>query len=613
MKKDNSIHWWNHGIQNGWIETYEEELIRFLESEFGELSDNEKLFTVFSSLFIKLGNTSLPVDLSPAEWSAICDLDDQIRSILPDQPLDLEFFQNSPLTGNSEIIKPFILDGKMLSIRRYWNMEMRLSQWLLQRSNRHNNLLVTDIHRNELNRLFPVSGSEADWQKIAAALSLIKPFLIISGGPGTGKTTTVAKILALHQRLARQPLNIALAAPTGKAAGRMGEALFGQLKQLEISENEMKNISGEAKTIHRLLWGIRERGLLPPVEKKTLPYDLVIIDEASMIDLTLMQNLVEHLSDKTTLILLGDKDQLASVEAGSVFSDLCRKTENGFRESTRKQLQQFGFSKKLSVQNLTSLDDSIVYLTKSYRFHSESGIGRLANAVKNSADAEAEIRKYFSDYPDLDYKPFSYEENDFQNLFSHLKRKVESARNISDPEDLFAHWKEEAWLAVLKRGLTGTETLNSLTEQTIAGQRIVKIENGWYHGRPVIITRNDYNLGIFNGDLGICIQNPNGELQVFVESGAELRKFIPAQIVHFQPAYFLTVHKSQGSEYHHIHLLLPRSDSPVLTSELIYTAVTRARNRFSLHGDLNLFQTGLERKTKRFTNLGVKLPGHSVS
>ncbi|MEX2436025.1 MAG: exodeoxyribonuclease V subunit alpha, partial [Balneolaceae bacterium] len=540
MKKENSINWWSHGIQNGWIEIYEEELIRFLEAEFGELSDHEKLFTVFSSLFIKSGNTCLPVNLSPGEWAAICDLDDQIRNMLPDQPLDIEIFQKSVLTGNSEIIRPFILDGKMLSIRRYWNMEMRLSKWLLQKSSRHNNILVTDIHRNELNRLFPVNSNETDWQKIAAALSLIKPFLIISGGPGTGKTTTVAKILALHQRLARQPLNIALAAPTGKAAGRMGEALFGQLKQLGISENELQKISGEAKTIHRLLSGIRERGLLPPVEKKTLPYDLVIIDEASMIDLTLMHNLVEHLSDKTTLILLGDKDQLASVEAGSVFSDLCRKPENGFLESTQKQLQQFGFSKKLSVQNLTSLDDSIVYLTKSYRFHSESGIGRLANIVKNRVHNEDKIRKYFSDYLDLDYGSFSYEEKDFQNLFNHLKGKVKIAQNITDPEDLFAHWKEEAWLAVLKRGLTGTETLNSLTEKTLVGERIVKLENGWYHGRPVIITRNDYNLGIFNGDLGICVQSSVGELRVFVDSGAELRKFIPAQIVHYQPAYFLT-------------------------------------------------------------------------
>jgi exodeoxyribonuclease V alpha subunit len=233
--------------------------------------------------------------------------------------------------------------------------------------------------------------------------------------------------------------------------------------------------------------------------------------------------------------------------------------------------------------------------------------------VKYRAHSEDEIRKNFSDYPDLEYRSFSYEEKDFQNLFNHLKGKVESAQNITYPEDLIAHWKEEAWLAVLKRGLTGTETLNSLTEQTLAGERIVKSENGWYHGRPVIITRNDYNLGIFNGDLGICVQSSVGELRVFVESGAELRKFIPAQIVHYQPAYFLTVHKSQGSEYHHIHLLLPQADSPVLTSELIYTAVTRARNRFSLHGDMNLFRTGLSRQTNRFTNLGVQLPGHSVS
>jgi len=432
---------------------------------------------------------------------------------------------------------------------------------------------------------------------------MIKPFLIISGGPGTGKTTTVAKILAMQMMSSKEPLRIALAAPTGKAAGRMAESLYREIDRLNVPEEKRSQIPKDAATLHRLLYGLDRGGLLPDFDKKTLRYDLIVVDEASMIDLNLMYRLISHIGEKTRLILLGDKDQLASVEAGSVFADLCQKPENGFRQETADNIKQLMPQTDLPVKKQSILNDSVLYLTKSYRFDEESGIGNLASLVKQSEVTSDQIGSLINENPELKNQQFDFSKHSLEDLAKSLSVQVETVKEIRNAKKLLKFWKESAWLTVLRRGPEGSRELNRLVEKILVLQRTVQPENGWYHGRPVIITRNSYAMGVFNGDLGVCLKDSDGKMTVYVESGSEIKKLQPNRLTDYAPAYFLTVHKSQGSEFDHVNLLLPKRDTPILTRELLYTAITRARSSFHLYGNLELFTKGVQRETVRYTGL----------
>jgi exodeoxyribonuclease V alpha subunit len=310
--------------------------------------------------------------------------------------------------------------------------------------------------------------------------------------------------------------------------------------------------------------------------------------------------------------LLGDKDQLASVEAGAVFADLCQKRDNGLKLSTIERLHQLGIRQKLPHRRESQVSDSIVYLTKSYRFDPSSGIGQLSQLVKNRHQKNDELESLFSSFDDISYQHFYYSKEDISSLVDDLIQKIKECSVINDDSELLTFWKKSIWLMVLRRGLTGTERMNRLIEEQLASRRVVMMENGWYHGRPIMVTQNDYGLGVFNGDLGVALKEDDG-VWVYVETGSEVRRFRPHRLHHYDPAFFLTVHKSQGSEFDHVNLLLPQKDTQILTRELLYTAITRARSRFSLYGDLNLFEKGIGRETLRFTGLREMLYSDSLT
>jgi exodeoxyribonuclease V alpha subunit len=387
----------------------------------------------------------------------------------------------------------------------------------------------------------------------------------------------------------------------------MGEALKAEMMRLHLSEDELRNYPSESQTIHRLLRGVEERGLLPPVREKKLPYDLVIVDEASMIDLSLMHRLIKHLSEDTTLVLLGDKNQLASVEAGSVFADLCGKEDNAFIQDTIEKLAAGGIQLSASTHagEMSAAHDSIVYLTKSYRFDAGSGIGTLAESVKAGLESERTADNVFQKYDDINHLPFRYSKDDFNQMMLNITERVSRASEIFDVSELLDFWKQQIWLTVVRRGLSGSDRLNQLTEQTLATKRTVRMTQGWYSGRPVIVTRNNYELGVYNGDFGVCMGSDGDENRhvVYVQSGAGIKKIRPERLQHFKPAYYLTVHKSQGSEFDTINLLMPQDDVSVLTKELLYTAITRAKETFVLHGSGALFVKGSNKSTERFSGL----------
>ena len=598
MSDKHEISWWKTGVEAGWIGVYEQEMIRYIESEHGKLPDDVRCSLLFLSLFLKAGHTVLPLDKSPVEWAAIVGINMGEIEGLEALKINKNVLEMSPVTGLPGELKPFIISGNSFSFRKLYNQEYKLLQWFTKDKLNNNSIGINSY----ITKLFPDSGSfDTDWQRVAAVLSVIKPFLIISGGPGTGKTTTVARIIALHQMVSEKPLNIALAAPTGKAAGRMGEALQEQLEGMDIPDQIKDLFPKEAKTVHRLLSGVRERGLLPTAEKKQLRYDVIIVDEASMIDLNLMYSLITHLGKQTKLILLGDKDQLASVEAGSVFSDLCQKQENGFSDDTLKVLQHHGETELPVSDDQTGINNSIVYLTKSYRFDKQSGIGQLAEFVKAGGESPEQLREITSRFDDVDRISFEYKKENIEMMTESVLERIKTAQDIQSPELLIQHWKESVWLSVLRRGLAGSERLNRLAEQQIAAKRIVPAEHGWYHGRMVIVTQNDYSLGVFNGDLGVCIRGEDGSYAVYVETGSALKRLKPDRLQHAEPAYFLTVHKSQGSEFDHLHLLLPPSFNPVLSRELIYTAITRSKKSCTIYGSEALLIKGIRNKTVRYT------------
>jgi exodeoxyribonuclease V alpha subunit len=604
--------WFEAGLEAGWVGTYEKEALRFLQKEYGELSEPLQLCVVFLSLFIKAGHTCLPLDKSPQEWVDILGLEPSLKQHFKNDLIRISTLKPDSMIGQKGSMNPMILTGNRLTFRRYWFYENIVRQWIESNSSIKSTTDIKGRSVEVLSDLFPGDSAEQDWQKVAAAMSLVKPFLIISGGPGTGKTTTVARILALHRRLSEGRLYVALAAPTGKAAGRMGEALNRELGKLGLSEEELREFPTEAKTVHRLLSGTESKGLLPPPQKEQLRHDLIIVDEASMMDLSLMYRLISHLGDHTRLILLGDKDQLASVEAGAVFADLCQKRDNGLKLSTIERLHQLGIRQKLPHRRESQVSDSIVYLTKSYRFDPSSGIGQLSQLVKNRHQKNDELESLFSSFDDISHQHFYYSKEDISSLVDDLIQIIKECSVINDDSELLTFWKKSIWLMVLRRGLTGTERMNRLIEEQLASRRVVMMENGWYHGRPIMVTQNDYGLGVFNGDLGVALKEDDG-VWVYVETGSEVRRFRPHRLHHYDPAFFLTVHKSQGSEFDHVNLLLPQKDTQILTRELLYTAITRARSRFSLYGDLNLFEKGIGRETLRFTGLREMLYSDSLT
>ena len=582
----------------------EKEFIRFLEQEHGEMTTEETLAVILTVQFRMAGHVCLSINKTVRELGNMLELDSQLMGMLPDRMLQLT---ESSIIGKPEQETPFVLDGDKLYQHRYFKMERSLKEWISQKSELQSSVL-SDKKIEILNELFEDEpkdeNDEPSWQKVAVLLSAIKPFLIISGGPGTGKTTTVARLLVLHQRSSGKPLKVALAAPTGKAAGRMGEALKAGMKRLNMSDEDLEKYPLESQTIHRLLQGVEERGLLPPVRVKKLPYDMVIIDEASMIDLSLMNRLTNHLAPETKLILLGDKNQLASVEAGSVFADLCGKADNLFREETVGLLDTAGIELDRSrfEADLSTADDSIVYLTKSYRFSSDSGIGTLAEAVNKGITSSEDFDQIVDRFSDVDQKAFDYQKHDFETITEALTKRVLEASAMTDVSALLDFWKMQMWLTVLRRGLSGSERLNQLAEQSLATKRAVRMNQGWYSGRPIIITRNDYDLGVYNGDFGVCMKsNEDDRFLIHVQSGAGVKTIRPERLQDYKPAFFLTVHKSQGSEFDTVNLLMPKDDVPILTKELLYTAITRAKQEFVLYGDKLMFVKGSARSTERFS------------
>jgi len=521
---------------------------------------------------------------------------------------------SSDMVGRPGDVKPLILDpANRLYLRRYWEYEQLLAGSI--REHLKTGSPKVDIERltKSLGRLFPATDS-TDRQRIAAYTAVTRNFCVITGGPGTGKTHTVLTILALLLEQAGKPLRLALAAPSGKAAIRLQESVQQGKDGLDCATEVKEWMPHEAATIHRLLGAIPESPYFRHNAEHQLLVDAVIVDEASMIDLATMAKLFAATPLSARMILLGDKDQLASVEAGSVLGDICRVSAP--RKPQPPQLNdssgQLAFTFEQTNSNSSSLHDSIVELNKNYRFAPDSGIYQLVQAV-NAGNSD-EVFKLLRDssYKDLTWKPLP----DRQSLTATLARPAADGFSAylqaNDPVEALKRLGDFRILCAIRRGPFGVEKVNLVIEDALAKKELLEKTGQWYRGRPVMVTRNDYHLRLFNGDIGIVLDDPvtTGEKRAWFNSAdGKLRQILPARLPAHETAFAITVHKSQGSEFEKVLLILPEQDSPLLTRELLYTALTRARKAVEIWASEKILRAAIERQVTRNSGLRDALSG----
>ena len=496
---------------------------------------------------------------------------------------------------------PFILDeSDRCYLARYHDCERRIADDLRRRSSG-----ILDIDHESaaklIHRLFP-DRSTVDWQQMAAAVSLLKQFTVISGGPGTGKTYTVARILSLLQALAGGTLRIELAAPTGKAAARLHESIQMAKKTIEYDLADM--VPDETRTVHRLLRYNFQSGKFHYNRDNPLHLDLLVLDESSMVDVPLMASLLDALPKDARLILLGDQNQLTSVEVGSLFDDICAGMGSGWSAELCEHLRLITPVSPDPAVGEGSFADSIVILQESYRFSEQSGISNLAKAVNRGNLKSFEKA---GQYDDLVL--FEVEKRD---LVPWLSEKIalgfKECFTSKDPRAALDVLNRFRVLCALREGITGVKGVNEIAEMTLRERGMISTAGQWYRGQPLMITENHYGLLLFNGDTGIIWPDGDGRLRAWFEKpDGTLHPLAPERLPAHETAYAVTVHKSQGSEFEEVVFLLPVADSRVLSRELIYTAITRARRKLTICGDIGLLDRATEQRLIRYSGLTDKL------
>lgn len=503
-------------------------------------------------------------------------------------------------------------DGR-LYLARYHDHEVAVADHLIRRASFVDEAIPRGALAPALGRIFGPAAA-GDRQRIAAMIAALRRLTIVTGGPGTGKTTTVVKIIALLFELARirsrPPPRVLLVAPTGKAAARLTEAVERAGRTLALDEELARALPTSARTIHRALGATRSATRFRHHREHPLPVDLVVVDECSMVDIALMRRLLDAVPDRARLLLLGDEHQLASVEAGAVLGDICsgRGGRPPSAELRARVSESFGeaLPDESSAGQPSAMADSIIRLDRSHRFAADRGVGRLADAIR-AGDADRAMVALAHE-PELELISSS-------DRWPHLDAlSADGYRAFTDAADPAAALRALDGFRVLcahRRGPLGVASVCSRVEAALAAAgRIEPLRPGverWYAGRPVLVTRNDPDLELYNGDVGVTFAE-RGQLRVyFTGADGQLRDVAPARLPPHETVFATSIHKSQGSEFDSVAIVLPKATSPLCTRELLYTAVTRARHRVVIYGDEDAVRAAVSRPLHRSSGLAQRL------
>ena len=592
--------------KGGFLSHLDVHFARFMETLSGTSSQEIALAAALASCFTRQGHICFDLSRSPSLATGESGADFP----LPERGQWETTLRRSKVVGRPGEYRPLILDEKgRVYLFRYWQYQEELVRGIKRGIEAKQSGLDMGLLQQGLSRIFPPDkNTQVDWQKVAAFAAVKKRFCVVTGGPGTGKTTTVAKILALLVEQSKGArLRTALVSPTGKGAARLQEALKRAKESLPLDQAVRAAIPDEASTIHRLLGPIAGSADFRWNAQNHLPLDVVVVDEASMVDLALMSKLVRALPPEARFILLGDKDQLSSVEAGAVLGDICDTgSAHPFSQGFSQEIKEATGYRITGVQGGPRISDSIVQLTRSYRFRDKSGIASASLAV-NAGDAETALSVLKGDpFGDSSWRPLPSPRSLPQGLKEQALKELRPLLQATDPHEVFQCLDGFRILCALREGPSGVNAINLMLERIFRERKLIRGEGRWYQGRPILINRNDYNLRLYNGDIGVVLPDPGvqGELRAFFPAPeGSLRKFHPLRLPEHETAYALTVHKSQGSEFDRVLLILPDRDSPVLTRELLYTGLTRARESVQVWGQEKVFQDAVSRRTIRMSGL----------
>ena len=584
------------------ISVLELEFVRFLKEISSDESDKVLMAAAACIFAQQKGHVCLDFD----DWTDEYLFEDIGSGIKITHSLKKEWKQalrQSSLVSSGNELQPLVLEDSRLYLHRFWKFEEELCSWLEQKSSAFNKLKEPEI--NAIHSLLPPSKDlfEVNWQHVALQLSFLKDLVVISGGPGTGKTFTVLNIIVAHARAhSPEKLRIALSAPTGKAARRLSESIEAGKENLNREIISSLEIPETAVTVHKLLGAGFRGNTFKFNEENHLPYDLVVIDEASMLDINMWVRLVRAIGPYTKLIVLGDKDQLASVEAGSILGDICG-GDNSFSEAVTQSLQLVQGIDIPMRETFPLINDCIIFLKKSFRFDEKSGIQKFAEAVNESDSDKAisvlkdplldglawiepnskSIEQLYEKYVLNHYKEFNGLQKN-QKLASSNKRKI---------------------LCALRRGPYGVEHINERAERLIKRDQKLLGSREWFDSRIVMATRNDSLLKIRNGEIGIY----HDREEVVEFEGEQKTEVSAARLKEYEPAFAITIHKSQGSEFEEVAIILPNQLNTVLSKEILYTAVTRARLNTLIIVKEGILRKIIERTVSRKSGLGQKIWG----
>lgn len=653
-------------VDAGWLRHLDRALARWVAELDPQARPELLMATALLAHLEGRGHTCLPLDALVCEPAALLAWPApapqalaQAWHALP-QGLDdwLEALRRSPVVHEEGVApdrgQPLVLGGSamapLLYLRRYWGYETRVAQALRERASAP---LPFDeaLARQWLARLFAPAqpgqvpdapartegDTEVDWQQLACAVALRSGVAVLTGGPGTGKTYTAARLLALLAAMEPpgRPWRVALAAPTGKAAARLRQSIDGALQDLQTPLQGVLDVQalaqrlGPARTLHALLGAQPHTRQMRHHAGHPLDVDVLLVDEASMVHLEMMVALLDALPASARLVLLGDKDQLASVEAGAVLGDLCRDAAAGrYSTETRRYLQAttgqtLPDALLESGAQAPALAQHMVMLRKSRRFGGP--IGALALAV-NQGDAPQARRVLDADPQGAVHllassDPAAAVQLALRGRLGAVGCYRDYLRAMAVPvpaqEDAHTAWVQNVLrafdgfrlLCAVREGPWGAAGLNRAVETALRGAGLLHGRGEWYAGRPVMVTRNDAGLGVFNGDIGIVLQAPGGGLRAYFADGPQLRSVGVSRLAHVETAFAMTVHKSQGSEFGHTALVLPpQAAGALLSRELVYTGITRARDAFTLvAAQPAVLEQALRQRTQRSSGLPARL------